>query len=182
MIGILRAVQTDLSAALGELSAKLSFGDGITSADSGETTLRAFGRPLSPVEAVRTILKDVRDRGDEAVADYVKNLDGVDMSPEAFRVSPDELAAAYDGISQKLRDSLKRAADNIRLFQEHIKLPTPNPLLNAEGRSVAVRYLPLSRVGVYVPGGRAAYPSTVLMTAIPARTDWPAPRLDRGRG
>lgn len=166
---IQRASETDLSAALGALSEKLSISRGITSADSSEKTVGVFGDALSPLEAVRRIVRDVRERGDDAVAEYTRKLDGVNLKPEHFRVSQEEMAAAYAAAPQKLKGGLERAADNIRRFQEHIKLSAPPSLANAEGGTLNVRYVPLRRVGLYVPGARAAYPSTVLMTAVPAQ-------------
>ena len=166
---ILRAAQTDLSAALKRLSDALSVGAGMVSADSGERTLAAFGEPLAPLEAVRRILNDVRERGDDAVCEYAKKLDGAALTPETLRVSRDEIRDAYDSVPARLKESLTRAKENIRRFQEHIRHRTPAPFRNASGGTVMVRYDPLDRIGIYVPGGRAAYPSTVLMTAIPAQ-------------
>ena len=166
---LLLASETDLSAALGRLSEKLAITRGITSSDSTEKTVAVFGEPLLPQEAVRRILRDVRERGDDAVTDYTRKLDGLDLTPDGFKVSQEEIAAACEAVPQKLLDSLRKATDNIRRFQEHIKIRPPEPLENAEGATLNVRYLPLRRVGIYAPGGRAAYPSTVLMTAVPAQ-------------
>ena len=166
---IYRADKTDLAAVLRDLSDTLSFRTGMVSADSAGKTAAVFGKPLAPIEAVRTILSDVRSRGDAAVAEYTEKLDGASLTPEQFAVTRDEMAAAYASVSDALKVSLARAKENIWRFQEHIKVRAPSPLENAEGGILSVQYRPLRRVGLYVPGGRAGYPSTVLMTAIPAQ-------------
>ena len=165
---IIRADESDLSAALRQLSEKLSVRCGMVSPADREKTVSVFGEPLSPVEAVRKILRDVGERGDAAVAEYTRKLDGAALTPDRFAVPQKEIAAAYDSVSDDLKAALAKAGDNIRRFQEQIKLASPAPVRNAEGGTISVQYRPLRRVGIYVPGGRAAYPSTVLMTAIPA--------------
>ena len=167
---ILRADKTDLPAALDELSSALGFFQaGMTAAGADERTEAVFGEALSPLEAVRRILSDVRELGDGAVAAYAEKLDGARLTPDRFRVSPEEIVAACDAVPDALKKSLSKAKENIRRFQEHIKIHTPSPLENAEGGTLTVRYLPLNRVAVYVPGGSAGYPSTVLMAAVPAQ-------------
>lgn len=115
--------------------------------------------------AVREILSDVRERGDEAVRDLTERFDGV--RPSEFRVPPAEIAGALDEIDPELRAALASAADGIRDFHEHQVVADhryERDGIVIEGRKVAV-----DRAGCYVPGGRAIYPSTVLMTAIPAK-------------
>jgi len=163
---ILRATETDLSAALRELSSKLGLGAGMVSESSRRKTVEVFGEALSPLDLVRRILRDVRERGDEAVAEYARKLDGAALRPEAFRVTREEMDAAWRSAPEGFRQSLSRAAQNIRRFQEHVKTRAPAPLSNAEGGTVAVEYRPLARVGIYVPAGLA---STLLMTAVPAQ-------------
>ncbi len=166
---IVRAAETDLAALLRELSAKLSISAGMVSSESEQKTIQIFGRPLTPQEVVRTIVADVRERGDPAVAEYAEKLDGARLSPNRFAVAREEIESAYESVPDALKESLARAEDNIRKFQEHIKPHPPRRMKNAEGGELTLRYQPLDRVGLYVPGGRASYPSTVLMTAIPAR-------------
>jgi histidinol dehydrogenase len=166
---ILRAGETDLSAALGELSSKLGLGGGMVSESSRRKTLEIFGEALTPLEVVRRILRDVRARGDEAISEYARKLDGATLPPERFLVTRKEMDAAWRSVPRRFRKSLARASANIRRFQERIKLKAPAPLRNREGGRLAVEYRPLARVGLCVPGGRAAYPSSVLMTAIPAQ-------------
>ena len=166
---ILRSSETNLSAALRALSAKLDISAGMTTTDSGERTLAVFGEPLSPLEAVRRIIRDVREMGDDAVVAYAKKLDDADLSPDRFAVSKEEIAEAWAAIPEALRETMKRSAANIRQYQSAVKITNPQPVRNAQGGTLSVRHLPLRRVGIYVPGGRAAYPSTVLMTALPAQ-------------
>ena len=166
---ILRHNESNLAVELRKLSATLSAGCGMVSADSREKTIAVFGEPLSPLESVRRILRDVRERGDDAIVEYTEKLDGAALKPESFRVSHGELLNAYESAPAALKDSLAKAKENIRRFQEHIRTRTVTPLHSKEGGSLAVRHCPLDRVGICVPGGRAAYPSTVLMTAIPAQ-------------
>ena len=166
---ILRAAETDLSAALRELSSKLGLGGGMVSESSRRKTLEIFGEALTPLEVVRRILRDVRARGDEAISEYASKLDGATLPPEKFLVTRKEMEAAWRSVPASFRKSLARASANIRRFQERIKLKAPAPMRNPEGGRLAVEYRPLARVGLCVPGGRAAYPSSALMTAIPAQ-------------
>jgi histidinol dehydrogenase len=118
-----------------------------------------------PVEAVRAILADVADRGDAALRDHTARLDGVSLHD--VRVAPERVIAAADEVAPDLRAALETAAARIAAFHEG-QLP-PDRTHRQDGITVEERYVPVSRVGCYVPGGRARYPSTVLMTVLPAR-------------
>lgn len=118
-----------------------------------------------PVEAVRQILADVADRGDAALRELTERFDGV--QPDAVEVPAATIAAALDEVPAELRSALEQAADNIRSFHEAQRRDAHG--WRHEGIDVATRIVPVGRAGCYVPGGRAAYPSTVLMTAIPAQ-------------
>ncbi len=118
-----------------------------------------------PVEAVRTILADVADRGDAALRDHTARLDGVTV--DELRVPPAVVAAAVEAIDPGLRHALEQAAESIAAFHAD-QVPPPRTHIRS-GVIVEERYLPVARAGCYVPGGRARYPSTVLMTALPAR-------------
>jgi histidinol dehydrogenase len=118
-----------------------------------------------PVAAVREILADVRARGDAAVREYTARFDGVDRRDLA--VSSDEIAGAVGRVDAEVLAALRAAADDIRAFHES-QLVAPHRY-EREGVVIEGRRQPVDRAGVYVPGGRAAYPSTVLMTAVPAR-------------
>lgn len=128
-----------------------------------ERTRQAFGDNIAPEESVRQIIRDVRRDGDEAVRRYAKLLDGADL--EHFRIDENQIAWGKRSVSPELWDSLELAAHRIRAFH---KSTLPSDWLDREqGLGELVR--PLDRVGLYAPGGSAAYPSTVLMTAIPAK-------------
>jgi histidinol dehydrogenase len=131
-------------------------------AQRGEQTSRA-------VEAdVRRIVADVRRRGDRALLDWTYRLDGVRLSATRLRVPADDLAAAFGDLSRVARQDLRLAAQRIRAF--HVRQRERSwSFRDAAGARLGQRIAPLERVGVYVPGGRAAYPSTVLMTVVPAR-------------
>lgn len=117
-----------------------------------------------PVVAVRTILAAVRAEGDAALRRYTHEFDGVDTA--TFRVEPGEIAAALDRIPDDVRAALETAARRIEAFHRTQLHP---PTTYGDGGTIRSFAVPVDRVGCYVPGGRAAYPSTVLMTAIPAK-------------
>ena len=126
-------------------------------------THQAFGEGVSPAESVVRMLADVKREGDAAVRRYAKLLDGAEL--EDFRIPQAELDAASEQVSQELWESLELAAERIRSFHQST---LPGEWMDpSQGLGELVR--PLARVGVYAPGGSAAYPSTVLMTVIPAR-------------
>ena len=128
-----------------------------------DRTRHAFGEDVTPEQSVLKMLQDVRQEGDAAVRRYTKLLDGIELNN--FLVSRDQLAQASASISRELRESLELAAERVRKFHQAVM---PQDWLDEEeGLGQLVR--PLERVGLYAPGGTAAYPSTVLMTAIPAR-------------
>ena len=128
-----------------------------------ERTRQVFGPDITPEQSVVTILRDVRREGDAAIRRYAQLLDSVDLTE--FRVADAELAQARAAISPELESALQLAARRIADFHQST-LPRHWVDL-AQGLGEMVR--PLERVGLYAPGGTAAYPSTVLMTAIPAR-------------
>ena len=128
-----------------------------------ERTRQAFGDDVTPEQSIITMLREVRSEGDAAIRRYTKLLDGVDL-PE-FKISEAELAEARSSISTELESALLLAAKRITDFHQ-TTLPR-NWVDLEQGLGEMVR--PLERVGLYAPGGTAAYPSTVLMTAIPAR-------------
>lgn len=124
-----------------------------------------FGEPVTPAEAVRRILKDIRTQGDPALRNWTLRLDGVDLSDPI--VAPAEIQAALDGLAPDLRAALTEAAERIRAFYE--KQPKSSWIDQSMGGTLGQLIRPMQRVGVYVPGGTAPLPSTVLMSAIPAR-------------
>jgi histidinol dehydrogenase len=120
------------------------------------------------VEAtVRTILKAVQRGGDQAVARYTKKFDRVTLKPAQFRVSPEQVKEAYYHIRKEEGDALRYAAQRIRSFHERQQAKTW--MYQDGGATLGQVILPLDSVGLYVPGGKAVYPSTVLMCAVPAK-------------
>ena len=126
-------------------------------------TEEAFGKGVTPLQSVNQMLDDVRKNGDSAVLRYAKLLDGSDL--EEFSVTKKQMTQARDSISKELRESLELAAERIRNFHQSTM---PDQWVDRnQGLGELIR--PLERVGLYAPGGSAAYPSTVLMTAVPAK-------------
>lgn len=121
-----------------------------------------FGRSISAQDAVREIVADVRARGDVAVREWSLRIDGVDVATS--QVSPGELEQAWAAIDPAVQHALTAAAQRLREFHA-LQVDTADR--GAQG--AWLRPVPLERVGCYVPGGRAAYPSTVLMSVIPAQ-------------
>ncbi len=126
---------------------------------------RIFGRDVTPAEAVAEILADVRDRSDAAVRDWTMRIDGVAL--ERLAIERDEITAAAKRLPVDLVDSLHFAADRIRRF--HAYQPLPSWTTSELGGRLGQKMTPLDRVGVYVPGGTAPLPSTLLMSVIPAQ-------------
>lgn len=120
---------------------------------------------------VRGILEEVRARGDAAVFSYTKKFDGYDLNEENIRVTPEELAAAEWRIPQKLLKALQDAGNNIKRFhrRQFQSIKKKWDVKVADGVVIGERITPIDSVGCYVPGGRASYPSTVLMNCIPAK-------------
>ncbi len=116
---------------------------------------------------VSDIIKNVRDRGDEAVFEYTKKFDKADITAENFIVTPEEEAEAYSKVNKDLIEIIRRAISRIRAFHEHEK--QESWFTTENGMVLGQRITPLQRAGVYVPGGKAAYPSSVLMNVIPAQ-------------
>ncbi len=126
---------------------------------------RVFGEDLSPEEAVRRIIADVRRRGDTALREWTEKADGV--TPAYLEVPQDALEAAYEAVPPEVISALEFAAERIETF--HRRQPVTGWLEWETEGGMGQMIRPLQRVGLYVPGGTAPLPSTVLMTAIPAR-------------
>ena len=128
--------------------------------------------PLDGLSAYRKtvvkIIDGVRKQGDRAIVTYSKRFDTVSLSPGDFRVKDKEIEDSYKKISLPFVKSIQRAISNIRAYQEHIKIRNVGPL-KANGIVLDTLYSPVESVGVYVPGGAASYPSTVLMNTVPAK-------------
>lgn len=166
-IRVIDARQEPLAPALAELRERLSPRGNIVSEAGRKRTIEVFGKPLSPTEVVETICRDVRERGIAAVLDYSKKLDRADLTPETIRVSQAELDAAHAAADPAFLAAIARIQQNILEFQTAILHKEVE--VRRAGVVLRQRYQPLERIGICVPGGAAAYPSTVLMTAVPAR-------------
>ncbi|MCB0978471.1 MAG: histidinol dehydrogenase [Acidimicrobiales bacterium] len=118
-----------------------------------------------PIEAVKAILADVESRGDAAVRELTARFDGVEL--DDLRVASGDIDAALDAVDPEVRVALERAAAGIRDFHE--AQVVGDHRYERDGMVIDGRKVPVDRAGCYVPGGRAIYPSTVLMTAIPAK-------------
>ena len=127
----------------------------------------AFGSILAPVDAVARICTDVKTKGLEAVLKYTEAFDKVKMKPDQLRVPLAELEAAHKAADPAYLDALRRIRYNIDSFQSGL-LHRDAELLVRGSHELHLRYRPLNRVGIYCPGGAAAYPSTLLMTVCPA--------------
>ncbi len=119
-------------------------------------------------EIVADILAKVAKGGDRVAAELTSTYDRADVTSETIRVSSQIIEKAHQDAEPEFLALIRRVIQNIREYQEHILIPEPEPLMR-DGRKLGVRYTPLDRVGVYVPGGKAVYPSTVLMTVVPAQ-------------
>lgn len=117
---------------------------------------------------VKDILKDVRENGDQALFDYTAKFDNLQLNANSMRVSDAEINEAISQVSDETMDALKIAAKRISDF--HIRhIPENDDMTDAEGVRLGVRWNAVGAAGIYVPGGKAAYPSSVLMNAIPAK-------------
>lgn len=119
-------------------------------------------------KTVSEIVAAVRARGDEALFEYTQKFDGIELNKNNIRVNQDEIETALNQVDSELINVIKRAAERIKLFHEKQKMNSwLEPSQNGEILGQLVR--PLEKVGVYVPGGKAAYPSSLLMNIIPAK-------------
>ena len=128
---------------------------------------RSNVRATSVEATVKSILKGVERGGDRAVARYTKKFDRVTLKPGEFRVTPEAIKEAYYHIRKEEGDALRYAAQRIAAFHQRQRLKTW--MYQEDGATLGQMIVPLDAVGLYVPGGKAVYPSSVLMCAIPAK-------------
>ena len=118
--------------------------------------------------AVADILANVKEKGDEALFSYTKEFDKVEVTPETIRVTEEEIEEAYKAVDASLLEVIRKALVNIRSYHE--KQRQNSWITSTEnGTMLGQKVTPLNRVGVYVPGGKAVYPSSVLMNIVPAK-------------
>jgi histidinol dehydrogenase len=133
-----------------------------------QRTIDVFGEPLAPRQVVERICGDVRSQGVAALLDYTKRIDGVPVTRDDLFVPAASLARAHAEAPPDFLAAVRRIRSRVERFQRAILARDTTVPLDGGG-SLSQRYVPLDRVGVCVPGGAAAYPSTLLMTVVPAR-------------
>lgn len=172
LIDVIDCRRADARAALDHLREKLSPRGDIVSEAGRQRTIELFGEPLSPGQVVERICSDVRHRGLDAVLEYTEKLDRKRLDQASMRVTEAEFAEAHAAADPEFLAAIRRIRDNIHEFQEAILNADVTVSRHHGDAEVELRqrYLPLERVGICVPGGAAAYPSTLLMTAVPAQT------------
>jgi histidinol dehydrogenase len=140
----------------------------IVSPRGRELTQKVFGEALTPVAVVDRILNDISSTGLEALLRYTELLDGKKLTSETMRVSNAEMADAAANVSPAYRSTIESVKANVLKFQKSILHHDSKPLTDIDGQ-IWLRYRPLNRVGVCIPGGAAAYPSSLIMTVVPAQ-------------
>lgn len=138
-------------------------------AEETATAIRSWTAASAPSVDVSAIEREVREGGDGAVLCMTARFDATEQAPTALRVDPRAGAEALAALDPGLRESLELAAANVRAVAEAQIAEGPKVVELSQGQTVTVREVPVSAAGLYAPGGRAAYPSSVLMCAIPAR-------------
>lgn len=119
-------------------------------------------------ETVNDIIRQVRERGDEAVFAYTKQFDKCEIGPDNLAVTAQEIEEAYGALDEELVATMRKSAENIRAYHEK-QVRQSFFATKPDGSILGQRITPLARAGVYVPGGKAAYPSSVLMNVVPAK-------------
>jgi histidinol dehydrogenase len=156
-------------ARLDSLLRQLSLQAEVVSPRGRQLTEKVFGEALPPVRVVERVCNDVRERGLKAVLNYTEHFDGVRLTPATLRVGAEELAAAHASAEPQFLDTVRRVRTNVTTFQSGL-LHSEAVMTVGRSHQLRLRYLPMRRVGICIPGGAAAYPSTLLMTVCPART------------
>ncbi|KRC62408.1 histidinol dehydrogenase [Agromyces sp. Root81] len=127
---------------------------------------RAATDVSAALDAARSIIDEVREHGETALLDQAERFDGV--RPTAVRVPADELAAALEALAPEIRSAALQTIDRVRAASE-AQVPAPQTTVLSAGAVVEQRWQPVARVGLYVPGGKAVYPSSVIMNVVPAQ-------------
>ncbi len=154
---------------LSVLRDKLTHGQAdVVSPQSKKLTQAVFGSPLPPSKVVERICEEVKAKGLPAVLKYTEQLDKATITAKTLRVSPSELAEAYNDSDPEFMDCIRRLRDNVMQFQIGL-LSKDATLPLSEHYELQLRYRALRRVGICIPGGAAAYPSSLLMTVCPAQ-------------
>jgi len=158
----------DMSAqAVAELLKKPPFDQVVLGEGAKARIAKVFGSELTAVEVVEKIVKDVRSQGDEAVFRYTKTFDDVVLTEDTVEVTAEEFAQAAEKVEEEMLLSLRQAIANVTSFHRE-QLPKTWLTYREHGSMLGQSCIPLERVGIYVPGGTATYPSSVIMNAVPA--------------
>jgi histidinol dehydrogenase len=158
----------DAAAQLAALRAMLGAQGNVVSTRGRELTQKVFGEPLPPVRVVERICEDVRASGADDLFHYTEQFDRVRLDAQTLRVPRAEMALAHAAADPEFLETVRRVRNNVLSFQAG--LLHRDAVMSVAGlHELRVRYRPLRRVGVMVPGGAASYPSTLLMTVCPAR-------------
>jgi histidinol dehydrogenase len=158
----------DAQRVIAALRRELSPDGNVVSPAGRSRTIAAFGQPLAPREVVERICADVAERGLEAVLDFSRRIDGVRLDPDQLRLSQFELRDAHEAAEPSYLETIARVRRNILAYQE-ATLHRDVMIQREPGIELGLLYRPLRRVGVCIPGGAAAYPSSLLMTVVPAQ-------------
>ena len=153
---------------LDALRSKLVSQGDLVSPAGRQRTIDVFGEPLSPRQVVERICEDVKALGLAALLDYSRRIDRAEVDAGSLLVPSERLAAAHAAIEPGFLAAVRRIRDRVTRFQEALLARNVEVALPGGG-SLRQRYVPLERAGICVPGGAAAYPSTLLMTVVPAR-------------
>ncbi len=127
-----------------------------------------IGDASQVADQVAVIVEEVRQNGDAAVVRYMRQWTDPAFSTEKIRVKAEELDRAARALPQGIKEAFTRSIEHVRAYQEHIK-PADPPLLELDGAQLGLRFTPIQNVGLHVPGGKAAYPSSVIMLGVPAQ-------------
>jgi histidinol dehydrogenase len=162
----IETTNADFGRVIAAIRAQLSPSGNVVSEAGRALTQKVFGQPLSPQESVQRICDEIRTDGLCKVLEYTNKLDSDEVNASNLRVSQAAIQAAHAAASDDFLQMIRAIRDNIESFQQQIKHETKT----ITRQSIRFRhvYTPLRRIGICVPGGAAAYPSTVLMTAVPA--------------
>ncbi|MBM4068242.1 MAG: histidinol dehydrogenase [Planctomycetes bacterium] len=164
----IRCAEADGRAQLTALREQLGSQANVVSPRGRQLTRAVFGEELAPIQVVERVCNDVRARGLDALLHYTEQFDRVRLDADRLRVSPEELARAHAGAEPRFLETLRRVRQNLLAFQLGI-LHRDASLNVADSHELRLRYRPMQRVGICVPGGAASYPSTLLMTVCPAK-------------
>ena len=154
----------DRASAEGSILQRKPLGEGPVPARLQGRIREAFGEDLTPQQAVQRILTDVRSRGDAALTDWTLKLDGKRI--ERFRIPGEEIQASLEAVSPQMVDNFRFAAARVEAFYK--LQPGSTWFTTQTGPRLGQIYRPIRRVGLYIPGGSAPLPSSVIMSAIPA--------------